>query len=104
MCKKQDTKVINTVNRLFALDVLVMGILLSILGWGSLEIVANNEALASLTEKHVVIDKSFDVITKTSEAILRVELSQQYYNNTFEKDITHIKESLVILNDKVNNK
>ena len=100
MCKKQDTKVIKAVNTLFTMDVIVMGVLLSVIGWGSLEIIGNNEALASLNAKHLLIDDSFTIISRTSETLLRLELSQEHFNQAVTEDIHHIKESLAVLHEQ----
>lgn len=98
MCKKQDTKVIKQVNRLFALDVMVMGLVLSILGWGSLEIVSNNEALASLSEKHVALDKVATTINTIGRTVVRLEVSQAAYQAGSKKDIIHIKQAINAIN------
>jgi hypothetical protein len=87
--------------RLFSVDALVMGMVVSIIGWGCIEIVSNNEVIASLVEKHTVIDKSLLTISKTSETLLRMEVSQEYFNASIKKDIVEIKKSLSLLNKRV---
>lgn len=104
MCKKQDTKVIKTVNRLFAMDAVVMGVLLSVVGWSSLEIVSSNEAIASFKEKHIVIEKNFLALSETNETLLRMELRQEYFNTSMTREITLIKKSLASLEQVQTNK
>jgi hypothetical protein len=83
------------------MDAIVMGTFLSLIGWGSLEIISNNEVLASLVEKHVVIDRSLLTIAETSSTLLRMEVSQEYFSSSIKKDIVEIKRSLSLLNERV---
>lgn len=98
MCISEVTK---SVRKLLSMDNIVMSVLLSILAWGVLEVIGHNEALATLQEKHLVIDRDSVTITETKETLMRMEINQKHYNIAINKDITHIKESLTILSERV---
>tara|TARA_R110000851_G_C12813000_1_gene538691 strand:- start:99 stop:422 length:324 start_codon:yes stop_codon:yes gene_type:complete len=100
----QDTITTRPAPKLFAMDVLVMGLLMSLVGWGSLEIVANNEAIATLEEKNKAVDSAFETLaktsntlTKTNATLLRIELQQEFYNISINKEVTLIRRSLSLL-------
>jgi hypothetical protein len=97
----QDTEITKPVSKLFSSEAMVMGVILSVIGWGCLEIVSNKEALASMTEKHTVINKSFSIISETSSTLLRMEVSQEFFKDSINKDIIEIKKSLSLLNERV---
>ena len=99
MCKKQDTAVISKVNKLFNLEVIVMGVMLSLVGWGSLQIVANNSAVAGLTAKHIVLDRTYDVIFETRESVIRMEMSQIMFAKSVSDNMTKMEAALANLSN-----
>lgn len=94
--------IVKSVNRLFAVDAVIMGSLLALLSWGALEIVGSKEAIAAIQEKTVALDKNSELISKTSVTLLRMEISQEYHNKAINKDIKSIKDSLGVLTYQVN--
>lgn len=87
--------------KFFATDTMLMALVLSLLSWGGVQLVGSSNAIAALQEKHVVLDKNSILLTETSNTLLRMEISQEHFNLSMNKDLTLIKDSLVSINEQV---
>ena len=96
----EQEEVIKTVNRLFAIDTLIMGVLLTFLGWGGIQIISSKEAIAKIQEQGKTFDKNTQLIEESYDTVIRLEISQEYFNRSINKDISHLKTAIDKLSPK----
>ena len=79
----------------FALETVLMAVLLSVAGWAAVEIIEIEAAIAKIETEQVIHNQAMDVLSSVGDSLIRLEVGQTHLKEGMDshsdelKDLTH---------------